>query len=275
MSTPEIEPTGNDQRTRKAGRVLVASGTTNIIFAIVILVCLTVIGKQADAIGAVSAGVEVMRAQFTDCKGKPATTQGCTEPAAAPPSVIVKQVVGSPGVPGLNGLPGAPGSAGVPGATGPGPSSAQVAAAVAAYCTGGRCAGKGPTAAQVAAAVSAYCSKRTDCTGPSGSRGEQGIEGKQGPPPTGDQVASAVAQYCGQETKPCRGDDGADSTVPGPVGPSGGPGRGISSVSCVDDEQGSHWEITYVDPGGVQTVAGPCRVTAGTTTPPSPSGLLR
>lgn len=140
---------------------------------------------------------------------------------------------GDPGAVGPSGAPGRPGPAGRPG---PGPSTAQVATAVTAYCSGGRCAGKSPTPAQVAAAVAAYCASKGECAGPTGTQGEQGSEGKQGPPPTDAQVAAAVTQYCGQETSPCRGADGADSTVPGPAGPAGPAGPSCPAGSTLQTQ---------------------------------------
>lgn len=179
---------------------------------------------------------------------------------------VVEPKRGDPGTPGA---PGPQGRQGVPGSP---PSAAQVAAAVASYCTGGRCAGKGPSSAQVAAAVSAYCNAKGQCRGPDGvpgsqgspgsdgsdgSDGQQGPAGPQGPGPTDAQVAAGVTAYCGQDSKPCQG-------------PTGAQGRGVVSFECVDAEGTSHWLITYnredADGKTTQTVDGPCRI------PPTPAG---
>lgn len=156
-----------------------------------------------------------------------------------------KQIVDRPGPPGKTG---AAGSQGVQGAPGPGPSSAQVAAAVASYCEGGRCDGRGPSVAQVAQAVASYCNAKGECRGPVGVAGKdstvagpQGVQGPQGVPgesATAEQVAAAVTTYCGQDSSPCQGkagapgQPGADSTVPGPPGPQGIPGVDSSAEKC-------------------------------------------
>ena len=91
-----------------------------------------------------------------------------------------------------------------------GPTDAQVAAAVASYCTtNGRCDPKSPSAAQVALAVSEYCSTRGECQGPDGNDGNDGATGATGPAgqnATPEQIMSAVQQYCSDGR--CRGPQG-------------------------------------------------------------------
>lgn len=231
MSTPDIEPTGNDQRDRKAGRILVASGTTNIVFAVVILLCLAVMAKQADALSALSGGVDVMRAQFTDCKGKPATAAGCIEPAAAPPSVIVKQVVGSPGVPGANGFNGAVGPAGPRGATGPaGPPGARGPAGL-------------PGGSPACLLEPSRCIGATGAQGPAGKTGERGPAGEQGV--KGDQGDKGEPGEHGergiQGVQGVQGEKGDPGCPPGNhllqtnVLTKDQPVEGIASLQCVPD----------------------------------------
>lgn len=113
----------------------------------------------------------------------------------------------------------------------PGPTDAQVEAAVADYCAGNRCK---PTVSrsQVAAAVADYCAggacrartgARTDgADGTDGTDGQDGTDGKDGAPgpgPTAEQIASAVADYCadGRCSEPGKdgkdGADGKDATI--------------------------------------------------------------
>ncbi len=95
------------------------------------------------------------------------------------------------------------GGVGPVGKQGPGPSPAQIRAAVASYCASASC-GSGATAAQVAAAVNAYCSA-AQCRGPAG---------RDGSPLSPAQVTQAVGVYCSQRDD-CRGPAGS----PGPQGP--------------------------------------------------------
>jgi len=164
---------------------------------------------------------------------------------------------------GEKGDPGIQGPQGVQGIQGPPPSAAQVAIAVASYCSGGRCAGKGPSAAQVASAVAAYCNAKGECQGPAGTAGQPGVQGSPGPageqgsqgpagePATAEQVAAAVAAYCGQDSDPCRGSTGA-------TGAAGKDGRGITDTDCLDD---GTWKFYYTD-GTTDIVPGPCRIVA-------------
>lgn len=138
------------------------------------------------------------------------------------------------------------GRTGRTGQRGPGPSTAQVAAAVATYCAvTGACAGHGPTSAQVAAAVVSYCDSRGHCAGPAGNSGDtgpSGPQGPQGPGPSADQVATAVASYCSDHDG-CQGPKG-DPGPTGPEGPAGYPDQFTFNVGpliyvCTDSD-GDH-----------------------------------
>lgn len=147
-----------------------------------------------------------------------------------------EEPVVTPEAPDADPMPGPPGARGE---QGPGPSPEQVAAAVSAYCAGGRCAAP-PSGAQVSAAVVAYCSEGR-CTGPAGAAGAAGGDGQDGtdgatgssgpagptgpqgpagPAPTADQIRAAVDAYC--TTNGCTG----------PQGETGQTGRGIAALAC-------------------------------------------
>ena len=121
-----------------------------------------------------------------------------------------------------------PGPPGPTGPAGPTPSELAIESAVNLYCTSiGGCI-RGPSSTQVAAAVATYCNDRGECRGEQGKpgkdgtngidgiNGSQGPQGVQGPPPSSDQIADAVTAYCGQPTLPCKGDKG-DKGDPGVV----------------------------------------------------------
>jgi hypothetical protein len=111
-----------------------------------------------------------------------------------------------------------PGKTGEPGKTGPGPSDAQVQAAVVNCFADKICKGPGPTASQVALAVSTYCNARNQCTpkpitpkpGKDGTPGVNGQNGTDGQNATDAQVIAAVASFCGADSQPCKGKDGTD-----------------------------------------------------------------
>lgn len=101
------------------------------------------------------------------------------------------------------------GPQGPQGEPGPGPSDAQVYAAVAAYLAANPVTADGPSSAEIAAAVANYLADYP-------------------PGPTPEQVSAAVAAYL-TEHPPAAGADGADGTngsdgAPGPQGPQGEPG---------------------------------------------------
>lgn len=126
--------------------------------------------------------------------------------------------------------------------------------------------------------------------GPPGSDGEDGTDGSDGndgtngedgaPGPAGTDGANGASGVNGADGEPGpqgppgpRGPAGADGSpgadgLPGPAGadgtdgedgPPGTDGRGISSVHCVGEGDGSHWEVVYTD-GTTQTSEGPCRL---------------
>jgi hypothetical protein len=142
------------------------------------------------------------------------------------------------------------------------PTADDIAAAFITFCADGRCVGQAgkdaapgrdgkdavalaPEYEMVLAAVTEVCNTGI-CTGPTGERG---------PGPTPEMVLAAVQQYCANDA--CRGPAGADSTVPGPSGAQGEPGRGIADTYCQDN---GSWQITYTD-GEVDSDAGQCRET--------------
>jgi hypothetical protein len=112
-----------------------------------------------------------------------------------------------------------PAGAPTQGERGPGPTAAQVQAAVADYCAGDRCK-LTVSRSQVAAAVADYCAGGT-CRGAAGADGTDGVkgadgaDGSAGPGPTADQIAAAVEAYCADGK--CRGEKG-DTGDPGPAG---------------------------------------------------------
>ncbi|HEY9352975.1 MAG TPA: hypothetical protein VIP28_06990 [Nocardioides sp.] len=131
------------------------------------------------------------------------------------------------------------------GPPGPGPTAAQVQAAVADYCAGDRCK---PTVSrsQVAAAVADYCAgglcQGKDGTnggpgadgtdGTSGTDGTDGADGAPGPGPTDEQIAAAVEAYCADGK--CRGEKGEK-------GDAGADGKDAtftpSGMDCPDGER--------------------------------------
>ena len=175
------------------------------------------------------------------------------------------------------------------------PTQAELVEAFRAYCSEGNCRGadgQPPTADDIAAAFVAFCADGR-CTGPAGQDGKPGEEGKpgadaeplapqfemvlaavtefcgagvctgpageRGPGPTQEMVVAAVQTVCANDA--CRGPAGpagADSTVPGPQGVQGEPGRGIADTQCQDN---GLWLIAYTD-GAVDSDAGRCREAA-------------
>lgn len=131
---------------------------------------------------------------------------------------------------------------GIPGPPGPGPTAAQVKAAVADFCAGDRCK---PTVSrsQVATAVADYCAGGL-CQGKDGTNGGQGADGTDGadgangapgPGPTASQIADAVEAYCADGR--CRGEPGED----GKDGTNGADGEDAtftpSGADCPDGQR--------------------------------------
>jgi hypothetical protein len=82
--------------------------------------------------------------------------------------------------------------------------------------------GPGPTDAQVLAAVAAYLKANPPAAGPPGPAGAAGPAGKDGATPSTDQIAAAVARYLAANP-PAAGPAGAAGAT-GPSGPTGDPG---------------------------------------------------
>lgn len=119
------------------------------------------------------------------------------------------------------------GDDGLQGEAGPPPTDAQVLTAVRSFCTSTRLCrakdGADATPAQVAIAVASYCDNRGECRAPAADSivpndGVDGSDGKDAPPVTQAQLISAVESFCSQTDQCQNGEDGADSTVPGPPG---------------------------------------------------------
>lgn len=119
-------------------------------------------------------------------------------------------------------------------------SSVAADAALARYCSDGRCAPK-VTPQQVTSALLALCDGNGICRGPQGRVGPQGpvgadgqdgadgadgapgAEGPPGPPPSDAQVLNALQSICSDDR--CQGPQG-------PPGEDGPAGVGISSLTC-------------------------------------------
>lgn len=192
-----------------------------------------------DQIAKLAAGNGAQK-QATDQANKKLTDNGL-DPVPVP----------SPVTPTVGPVPPVPGEKGD---TGPGPTPAQVAAAVAGYCQANRCAGEkgdpgvgtkgdkgdAPTAAQVAAAITAYCAD-SRCVGPRGETvvGDKGDKGDTGSSPTAAEVADAVNAYCADgRCVGAKGDPGV-----GEKGDKGDDGREVKGLECVD----SRSIVTYSD----------------------------
>lgn len=180
--------------------------------------------QQSKAVSLLSSNLADAQAQLK--------AHGIT-PTQPPPAQIIAQA-------------GPQGPQGIPGATGPGPSDAQVQAAVAAYLTAHPIAGQPPTDAQVAAVVAVYMTQHPPAAGPAGPAGPAGAVGAQGPPPSDAQIAAAVAAW--EQTHP------APSGPPGPSGPSGPPGpSGVGETG----PQGPQGEPGSPGPAGPAGSPGP------------------
>lgn len=149
------------------------------------------------------------------------------------------------------GQTGAQGPPGATGATGPGPSDAQVAAAVRAYLLANPIAGQPPTTSQIAAVVAVYMAQHP---APAGSPGPTGAAG---PGPSDAQIAAAVAVW--ESGHPSVGPSGP-SGPPGPTGPAGPSGAagapgspgspGPSGPSGPSGPAPSGWEWVETPPVG-------------------------
>lgn len=152
--------------------------------------------------------------------------QNGLQPSQPAPSQVIAQA-------------GPPGPAG---ATGPGPSDAQVAAAVQAYLQQHPIAGQPPTTDQIAAVVAVYM---TQHPAPSGSPGPSGAAGSG---PSDAQIAAAVAVW--EQGHPSVGPTGPAGPV-GPSGPAGAAGAaGPSGAAGVSGEPGPSGPAGPTGPAG-------------------------
>lgn len=225
---------------RRTGRLLVSAGLMNFLLMLVVAVLATTVVQQSGAIGRLSTALSGQRNQFDTCRGKPASTPGCTAPVAAEPSVVVKQ--GSRGPVGLTGAVGPQGPQGPPGPPGmPGPAGLPG--------TSPRC------LLEPARCVGAPGAKGTD--------GKDGLDGKNG----ADGKAGADGLDGKDGAKGTDGKDGADGS-PGLNGKDGVNGYSVVDQDCVGDGDQSYWAVTLSNGTDQKTVnaLGPCRIG------PAPSG---
>lgn len=158
-------------------------------------------------------GVREMAADLDQTKADNAKINAELNEQESAASALAEQVKRLGGKPVVD-PPTAPPAAGQ---RGPGPTEAQVRAAVADYCAGDRCK---PTVSrsQVAAAVADYCAGglcqakdgANGGPGKDGTDGADGADGAPGPGPTDEQIAAAVEAYCADGK--CRGEPGRDGT---------------------------------------------------------------
>lgn len=139
------------------------------------------------------------------------------------------------------------GQAGPTGPQGPGPSDAQVAAAVRAYLLANPIAGQPPTTDQIAAVVAVYMAQHP---APAGSPGPTGAAG---PGPSDTQIAAAVAVWeSGHPTVAPSGPSGPPGPsgvgATGPAGPQGS--RGEPGPSGATGPAPSGWEWAETPPIG-------------------------
>lgn len=174
---------------------------------------------------------------------------------------LQQQVRGLGGTP-VAGPSGAAGASGATGSRGPGPTGAQVAAAVTAYCAShGRCTAP-LTPATIRAVVAGYCASgrcrgATGRTGSSGAIGSPGPSGAAGTEPSSSDVAAAVAGYCDTHAgcTGAKGDTGAQGP-PGPSGPSGPAGPACTtgfSLATVTPIVGPAYEQCQQEPTATPT----------------------
>lgn len=183
----------------------VAVGFLTVVLLAVVLVMLLKIGaasRQLDDLRSQqsqdSKAVSLLSSNLADAQAQ--LKQHGITPTQPPPAQIIAQA----------------GPPGPQGAQGPGPSDAQVQAAVQAYLTVHPIAGQPPTDAQVAAVVAVYMAQHPPAAGPTGP---VGATGAQGPPPSDAQIAAAVEAW--EQAHPAPSGPQGPSGPPGPTGPSG------------------------------------------------------
>jgi hypothetical protein len=160
------------------------------------------------------------------------------KPSQPPPAQIIAQA----------GPPGAVGP------QGPGPSDAQVQAAVQAYLSAHPIAGQPPTQDQVAAVVAVYMAQHPPAAGSPGATGAVGPTGVTGPGPSDAQIAAAVAVW--ESAHPVV----APSGPAGPSGPQGATGPSGIGQTGPAGPQGSQ---------GVPGIPGPTGASGATGPPPA------
>lgn len=167
--------------------------------------------------------VDVKTAQVNAAVGA-ATSANASLSAAGLPTVQVPTSAAAPTA--TVTITGPQGSAGN---TGPGPTDAQVAAAVVAFCEFHSCSSP-PTSSDVASAVAAYCASHSGCVGPAGPQGASGKDA------TTDQIAASVQAYCA-----------ANNACQGPAGVQGPPGAtGPEIPSFTFTIHGALGDTTYI-----------------------------
>lgn len=261
----EIEEDGEERPGRQsARRLLFRSGVAVLVAAVVgvlafMLVELGVASRQLDGLRTQQTQqaktVTLLASNLSDAQSQ--LKQHGITPKQLPPAQIIAQA-------------GPPGSVGP---QGPGPSDAQVQAAVQTYLSVHPIAGLPPTQDQVAAVVAVYMAQHPPAagspgsTGAVGATGPSGAVGAAGAGPSDAQIAAAVAVWesahpvvapsgpAGPSGPP--GPSGVGQTGPqGPAGEAGSPGpSGASGVSGAPGQAPSGW--TYVDALGINHTCTP------------------
>lgn len=125
----------------------------------------------------------------------------------------------------------------VPGPRGPGPTVAQVRAAVTDYLADNPPEpGRPPTDAEIDAAVAGFCADGAcqGVAGEAGQDGSDGVDGEAGRPPTSDEIVAAVTAFCAASDACDKGDKG-DPGTNGTDGDDGEDGRGITAMTFEGD----------------------------------------
>jgi hypothetical protein len=139
----------------------------------------------------IAAAVEDYCALREGCAGVPSRAQVALAVQAFCAAGACKGPSGRPGAAGASGARGAAGASGASGAP-----------------------GSGPTSDQVASAVAAYCAAHGDCTGPAGPKGDTGASGAAGAAgASGRGIASIDCSGIPAETLTIHYDDGTSETV--------------------------------------------------------------
>lgn len=246
MAEHAIEPTQADAKVRSNGRTLIGTGVALAVLILVAVFQQITIAEQGKAIGALSGGVTVLRNQVDTCANKPAKSAGCTTPAAAEPSIIVKEVrtVSLPGLVGDTGPSGAIGKAGIDGKSYGCDGKVVDSNHPAAKCPGvpGAAASTPPAAKDGRDGVTPPCMQTPrQCQGEDGKPGGNGTDG--------------VTPPCYFTPMQCQGADGKDA--PAPAQP-----FSVIDTDCVGDDAASQW-VTTVSNGTEQKKivgSGPCRI---------------